>query len=466
MVVNGAGNDLGGQMSMNKRSTVLLAASLFSAAPAARAETLKDALAQAYGNNATIAAQRFTQRATDEQLPQALSGWHPTASLTGDITRGRQYFDFGGSAVQMLTNRTATLQLDQPLYRGGAVDADIDRAKAVIAGGQAELDTIEQAQLLAAAIAYLDVFRDQGVVELNRALVGVLTVNRQNVDSTFRAGTATETDTSQASARLSGAISGRLGAESQLATSLANFRNLVGDAAGALDPPILLGQVPANEDDALASAAAHNPSLRTAKQQVEAAQHQIDVVRGQLLPKLDGVIQAQHEDELFSKSVRLNSATIGLQATIPLYAGGADYAQIRAAHETASAAEKQLLQAERQIRQEVTTAWAALVAARAQRQNFQEQIKANEVALRDTDREVAVGTRTRLDVLNAQQELFGSRVNLVAAEHDIFAASFRLETALGGFTPAALGLDVADYDPARHLDAVKDKWFGTTPPAE
>src|SRR5277367_2921834 len=110
---------------MSRGAAAALMAGLVMAG-SARAETLKEALATAYNANATIQAQRFSQRATDEQLPQALGGWRPTASLTGDVTRGRQYFDFGGSPVQMLTNRTATVQLDQPLYRGGGVDADIE----------------------------------------------------------------------------------------------------------------------------------------------------------------------------------------------------------------------------------------------------------------------------------------------------------------------------------------------------
>ena len=447
---------------MTRGSTALALAGLMMAGNA-QCETLKEALAAAYTANATIQAQRFSQRATDEQLPQALSGWRPTASLSGDVTRGRQYFNFGGSPVEMLTNRTATVELDQPLYRAG-VGADIERAKAAIAGGRADLDAVEQAQLLDAALAYLDVFRDQKVVELNVNLVEVLTFNRKDVDATFRAGTATETDTSQAAARLSGAISGRLGAESQLKVSRAAFRTLVGDDAQALDQPVPLGLLPGTEEEAMVGAEARNPAIRSAIQKLEAARQQVDVVRAQLLPKLDGVIQAQHEDELFSKSVRLNSATIGVTASVPIYEGGTVYAQTRAARESVSAADKQQLQTRREVRQDVSGAWAALAAARAQRQNFIDQIKANEVALRDTGKEVAVGTRTRLDYLNAEQELFGSRVNLAVAEHDILAASFRLEAAMGDFTPAALGLDVAPYDPSTHLDAVKDKWVGTTPP--
>jgi outer membrane protein len=318
--------------------------------------------------------------------------------------------------------------------------------------------------LLAAAVAYLDVFRDQGEVELNRNLVQVLTVNRQNVDSTFRAGTATETDTSQAAARLSGAVSGQLGAESQLATSRARFRDVVGRDPGTLGAPAVLGQVPPTEDEAVSLALSRNPALLATKKQLEAAQHQVDVVRGNLLPKLDGIATVEHEDELFSKAVRLNSAVVGVEATIPLYEAGRVYSQVRQAHEAVSQADSLVTQTERDIREQVSTAWNALTAARAQQRNFHDQIRANEVALRDTEREVDAGTRTRLDTLNAQQELFSSRLNLVIAEHDMVVASFQLEAAAGGFTPEALGLDVQHYDPTAHLEAVRDKWFGTEPP--
>jgi outer membrane protein len=425
-------------------------------------ETLSDVLATAYRDNAAIAAQRFALRGADEQVPQALAGWRPTVSLTGEVTRGRQFFNFAPPTVQDLTNRVYAFQITQPIYHADTA-ADIDRAEATVASGQQQLSSVEQQQLLTAAIAYLDVFRDQGTVALTRNLVQVLTVNRENVESTFRAGTATETDTAQAAARRSGAVSGQLGAESQLATSLAKFRDVVGSDAGTLAPPTVLGQVPPTEDEAAALALARNPLLLAARRQLDAAHHQVDVARGKLLPKLDGIAQAEHEDELFAKGVRLNSATIGVQVTVPLYEAGSDYSQIRAAKEAVSQAESLITQAERDTRQQVGSAWNALGAARAQQQNFHEQIRANEVALRDTEREVDAGTRTRLDVLNAQQELFSSRINLLIAEHDTVVASFQLETAVGGFTPEALGLDVPRYDPAKHLDAVRDQWVGTEP---
>ena len=448
---------------LNARALPVLLTIVF-ASPAA-AEGLTDTLADTYVGNATIQSQRYSLRGTDERLSKAEAGWRPQVSLTGSIARGPQEFVFVPVHDQWLTARNVALQILQPLYRGGGTVAGIAQAKAEIGAGQAELSDVEQQQLYAAASAYLDVYRDQRLVELSRNLVDVLDVNEKNVQSTFRAGAATETDTSQAAARLEGAVASRLAAEGEFATSRANFKAIVGRDPGALEAPTLIGQLPAGEADAQAVALAQHPALLAARQRIEAASHKVDVVRAELLPKVDAVGTLTHEDDAFTRGDRLNSASIGVQASIPLYEGGGTYSDIRAAREAVAQEQKTELQTERDVARQVTAAWNRLAAARAQQDQFKAQIEANQVALRTTGDQVTAGTRTRLDLLNAEQELFSSRVNLVAAQHDTYEASFQLELAAGVFTPKALGLAVETYDPTRHLDQVKGKWIGTMPPA-
>ena len=449
---------------MSKTRALSALLTLFVASPAL-AESLTDTLTDTYTGNATIQAQRYGLRGTDERLPRAESGWRPSVTLNGSITRGPQEFVFVPVHDQWLTARNVTLQILQPLYRGGGTVAGIAQAKAEIGAGQAELSDVEQQQLYAAAAAYLDVYRDQRLVELSRNLVDVLDVNEKNVRSTFQAGAATETDTSQAAARLEGAVASRLAAEGEFATSRAGFKAIVGRDPGVLATPTLIGQLPQNEADAQALAAIQHPALSAARQRIEAASQRVDVARAQLLPKVDAVGLLSHEDDAFTRGDRMNSATLGVQASIPLYESGSAYAEIRAAREAVAQEQKTLLQTERDVARQVTAAWNRLVTARAQQDQFRAQIEANQVALRTTGDQVTAGTRTRLDLLNAEQELFSSRVNLVAAQHDTYEASFRLELAAGIFTPKALGLAVESYDPTRHLDQVKDKWIGTTPPA-
>jgi outer membrane protein len=447
---------------VNARALPVLLSMLM--ASTAHAESLLDTLADAYAGNATIQAQRYSLRGTDEKLSQANAGWRPSVTLNGSINRGPQEFVFVPVHDQWLTARNVALQILQPLYRGGGTVAGIAQAKAEIGAGQAELSDVEQQQLYAAATAYLDVYRDQSLVELSRNLVDVLDVNEKNVRSTFQAGAATETDTSQAAARLEGAVASRLAAEGEFAISRANFKSIVGRDAGTLAVPTLIGQLPTSEADAQAIATGQHPALIAARQRIEAATQKVQVLRAQLLPKLDAVGTLTHEDDAFTRGDRLNSASVGLQASIPIYEAGTAYSEIREAREAVSQQQKTELQTERDVARQVTEAWNRLAAARAQQDQYRAQIEANQVALRTTGDQVTAGTRTRLDLLNAEQELFASRVNLVVAQHDTYDASFRLELAAGVFTPKALGLAVETYDPTRHLDQVKDKWAGTMPP--
>jgi outer membrane protein len=432
----------------------------------AHADSLTAVLSDAYQGNATILAQRLRLRQTDEGLPEALAGWRPSVSLSGSIARAHQYFGLsfpGTTPIANLTPSAAALQVQQPLYHGGAIEAGITGARAAIDGGQATLLAVEAAGLLDAATAYLDVFRDGKLADLSQGLVEVLTLNRHDVRVTYDAGAATETDAAQAEARLQGAIAGKLAAAAQLATSRARFLNAVGREAGPLDPPASLGPLAATEAEAAGLAAEHNPDIEAARHALDQARSSVDAATAALLPKLDAVGIVQHADDYLLKGIRQNQAQIGLQAIVPLYEG-ADYARIRAAREGVAAAEKQQLATERQVRQTISAAWNALQAARAQQEEYRAEIAANQVALNDTVKEVAAGTRTRLDLLNAEQELFGSRVALVGAEHDALLAGFRLQAAEGVFTPSGLGLDTPDYDPARHAQAVGGKWWGTTPP--
>ncbi len=249
---------------------VSLALALGSLAVPAHADSLGNALSDAYNGNAAIQAQRYSLRQTDESVPQALSGWRPTVELSGQVSRQHQFLNLGGfPARETFTQENGGIQVTQPLYRGGATEAGTKAAEANVAAGEAQLADTEQSQLLAAAQAYLDAYRDQSDVGLAHNLQDVLTVNLRNVNSTYSAGAATETDTSQAEARLSGARAALLQSEGNLAISRAAFRTAVGrDPQGELARPALIGRLPATEAEAEAIALGTNPAVLAARQRL------------------------------------------------------------------------------------------------------------------------------------------------------------------------------------------------------
>ena len=110
--------------------------------------------------------------------------------------------------------------------------------------------------------------------------------------------------------------------------------------------------------------------------------------------------------------------------------------------------------------EEVTRAWEALITARAKIAAFESQVRAAELALDGVERETLFGLRTTLDVLDAEQELFTARVNLVGAERDAVVSGYWLKSTIGELTAEALGLPVERYDAGAHYRKVNDKWFG------
>jgi outer membrane protein len=245
---------------------------------------------------------------------------------------------------------------------------------------------------------------------------------------------------------------------------MAEFRTIVGRDPGSLDAPSALGHLPVGEAEAEAQALTSNPKIFAARYRVAADKQKVRSLLGQLLPQVNAIAEWQDVDNYLASHIRLNSLSVGVEASIPLYQAGYNYSQIREARDRWAADDKLEIEAEREVRQQVDAAWEDVISAKAQQQSYNAQIHANQIALNDTIKEVTVGTRTRLDTLNADQELFQSQVDLVGADHDELLATFQLETAIGAFTPQALGLDVAPYDPGPARNAVSREWFGTQPP--
>jgi outer membrane protein len=431
----------------------------------ARAQTLPEAMAAAYQNNPALLAQRARLRAIDEGVPQALAGWRPTITFTSEYGFRDQRTD-GLSTVNpqssdgVLHPFTSALTLAQPIYRGGRTAADTESAEANVRAGRADLASAEQAIFQQVATAYMDVLRDQAVVELTRNNERILTERLTQTEARFSVGEITRTDVSQAVARLARARSDRISAEGALALSRANFQRAVGDPPGALKDPAPLGQAPKNEAEAQTAAAVENPDLQAAAFREEAARSDVRSAVGGLLPtvSLNGSMTRSEESSQRDVTTEVWRATA--QFSMPLYEAGATYSLVRQRRETRLQRQLDVDDRRRQVRESVTRAWEAVETARGNITALQAQVEANRVALDGVTQEAEVGARTTLDVLDAEQELLDSQVNLVRAKRDEFVAGVQLRAATGRFDARNIGLAVDLYDPTKHYGDVRNKWFG------
>ncbi len=434
------------------------------------AETLVEALALAYQTNPDLEARRAALRAADEGVIRATTGFLPSLTGNGNFTKQNrvttQSSDLFGSTRSDTTafNKFYEARLDQSLFRGLQTVNDRKRAKSLVFAARAQLASAEQTVLLDAVTAFMDVVRDEAVLRLRDNNVEVLTRQLEATRDRFRVGEITRTDVAQAEARLAGAVSARIAAAADLAASRARYRQVIGQQPGTLENP-KVPELPANLDDALERAVGANPEIAIAQYTEEAAGYEVDKATGALLPTVDAFATINRftgQAAFGAVTVNIASTTkaVGLQLKVPFYQGGAEYADIRRAKQLRSQRRLEVASARRRIRSQVRTAWERYRAALSSIESTSTQVHANEVALEGVRQEASVGSRTTLDVLDAEQELLDSRVQLVRATRDEVVAAYSLLSAVGALTVKDLNLPVEEYDPERYYRQVRHKLFG------
>lgn len=445
-----------------------LVVGLFCGVGAAQSQTLTEAFAYAYNNNPQLLAQRAQLRATDESVPQALANWRPTVNFNASagFTRGGSVSSASGvdtpTQFGSFVSKATSVTLTQNLYRGGRTEAQTRQAINTVQAQRAQTLATETSVFQAVAQAYLDTVRDQTLLEVARNNEQVLRRQLEATRDRFRVGEVTRTDVAQAESSLAQATAQRINAEGTLETSRAEYTAAVGHAPGRLMQPRERPVLPATREEALALASNNNPNVISAGFNELAARDNIDVVRGQLLPQISvvGTLSRSVAPSFSLKSSRIDSATVTAQMTMPLYEGGAIYSQTRQAEQTVGQRRSQVDVARRQSVQTATQNWETLQAARASIASFGAAVRAAQIALEGTQQEALVGSRTVLDVLIAEQQLFTTQSQLVTAQHDAALAEFNLAAATGRLIAPELKLPVKLYDMDRHYREVKDKWLG------
>jgi TolC family type I secretion outer membrane protein len=443
-----------------------------------QAQTLTDALAEAYNTNPQLLAQRALLRATDEQVPQALSFWRPQVTFTGQVGLNTSALQtppvspslnglgqiVSSSDRRHIITRPDLVQFQaiEPVYRGGRTVAQTRQAINTVESTRAQTLAVETSVFQAVAMAYLDVVRDQALVEVDRNNVEVLRKQLEATQDRFRVGEVTRTDVAQAEAALAQAQGTLVTQQGTLEISRAEYVRAVGHPPGRLMLPRERPVLPATREEALSLATNNNFSVISAKFAELAARDNIDVVRGQLLPQISvvGILDRSYDQSATFKGALLNSAQITAQLTMPLYEGGAIYSQTRQAQQTVGQRRSQVDDARRAAVQTAAQFWSTLQAARASISSFAAAVRAAQIALEGTQQEALVGTRTVLDVLIQNQTLLQTQSQLVTAQHDAALAEFNLASAVGRLIAPELNLPVRLYDMEQHYREVKDKWIG------
>lgn len=414
-------------------------ASVLGAGGAAGAQTLEETLVSAYQTNPSLAAQRARLSQTEEGYVQARAGRLPTVSASADVSEQETW---GGAFNVRNGDLGYGVSLNQPLYRGGRIDGSIDAALARVEAGRRSLRSAEQGVLLSAVAAHAEVVRDRQIVAIRSNNVDVLAEQLRAARDRFEVGEITRTDVAQAEARLSGARAQLSAAQAGLAASRAAYARVTGvepTDPEAVEPAAALPEALA---DAAEVALSTNPDLRAAQFQEIAAEQGVRIARGAMRPDVSVSASASEGRASDFTGQAQGSATVRAQVSVPIFTGGLNRSRVREARAAADEARLSQLTVRRQVIEGVTNAWNNYLAAQAVIRSSREAVRANEIAFEGVEQEAFVGLRTTLDVLNAEQELLNSRLELVRAERDLTVAAYALLQAMGILDARRLGLPV------------------------
>ncbi|WP_188608295.1 TolC family outer membrane protein [Chelatococcus reniformis] len=426
---------------------------------------MNGALAKAYLGNPTLNAQRAGVRATDETVPIAKAGMRPQVNATSSIGYSYLNNQGNGGGSSDLWPGSIGVSVTQQIYDGQRTKNSVRQAESNVFGARENLRNQEQNTLLSGATAYMNVLRDTATVNLQRNNVEVLQEQLRQTQDRFNVGEVTRTDVAQAEAALASGRSQLSVAEANLKTSIAQYRQVIGIEPRQLAPGRSIENLlPKTLDRSIVLALSEHPAINAAMHGVDAAELQVKVAQSALLPQLGLTSSLARAWNSLTPGDARTSASVVAQLTVPIYEGGQVYAQTRQAKETAGQARINVDVARDQVRQALVSSWSALEAAKAQIDAATAQVQANEIALAGVREEAKVGQRTTLDVLNAQQLLLNSRVQLVSAQRDRVVNSYSVLSSIGKLSSRTLALSVTQYDSKTHYKQVKDKWIGLDTP--
>ncbi len=442
------------------KAVFLAGIAFFAVQNVAFAETLAGALSGAYHNNSTLEAERARQRGTDELVPQALSGWRPTITAQGSIAHDltNSTNSFGITNYSATSPRSLSIQLSQPIFRGFKTVEGTAQAEANVRAGRQQLLSVEQTTLFNAVQAYMNVIQAREILSLRRKNVNVLQSQLNASNARFKAGELTRTDVAQSRATLSGAQGQVALAVANVQAAEANYKTVVGRAPGKLAMPRLASR-PKSLESAYRTAQETNPNILAAAQVQLAAEHNVNVIGGDLLPSINLQASASTSAEQSGPNSSATNALVQGVITVPIYEAGRVYSAVRQAKEAASQNRIQVISAVRNVRENVVNAWNAIISTGQNLVATRAQVTAANLALDGVRQEYQVGSRSTIDVLNTQQILVNAQISVVVAQHDQVVASYQLLGAMGHLTSQYLGIN-GRYDVKEHYNDVRNKWIG------
>ena len=429
----------------------------------ANADTITDALSAAYLSNPDLKAAGEALNVTNEQRPQALAGWLPTIQITQGATQQNYSPPGRFGPGYRLRDTPTSVQIVQPITRGGSEFARLRAAEDNIRAQRAALLSAEQTVLFNAASAYLSLWANTKILQYRTVNRDALRHLVSAIEQLVAVGDRTLADQALAQARLAQADANVDLARTAVDQARAVYLQVIGTVPGSLATPRSLSGMPPRLQDMVSVAQLSNPSVVSAYYADKAAAEQVKVQIGALLPSLSvqaNTTQDRYDYDPSGRNGLYTTANMTLQLTVPLYQGGAEYSAVRAAKKTELQLRYQLDSARTQAISTVQQTWAQREGNQAALSGLTTQVRAMTVAVDQYQRELAAGLRTILEVVDGYQDQVNAQIQLVQTQQSRIQNDYALLQSVGGLTARSLALPVQYYDPTGDYKRTKWRIFG------
>lgn len=419
-----------------------------------QAETLADALRTAYKNSHLLDQNQAVLRAADEDAAVAIAKLRPVVTYTAQYS-ARKYDNAAAGGTFTTPNfetdsAQQSLTASLLLYAGGRVRMGGDLARESVLATRAGLINVEQSVLLNAVTAYVDLQLKSEIVDLRASNTRLITKQLRAANDRFAVGEVTLTDVSVAEARLAAANAGLVAAQGDLNVAREAYKVAVGSYPSTLTRLPALPALPKSLDAARAIAQQNHPFVLQSQHQVKIADIQVAMAKAAFRPSLNASLGVSEDD------TGLGNANAALQLSQTIYNGGERSALYRKALAQKEAAASSLLQTSLTIDQNVANAWSGLQVAGASITANAAQIDAAQKAFDGVSEEASLGSRTTLDVLNAEQDLLAARSARLEVEANRYIGVYQLLAVMGQLTADKLNLGIPTYDVEAYAGAVKN----------
>lgn len=422
----------------------------------ARADTLADALVAAYRASNLLEQNQALLRVADEDVVQAQARLMPVVSfisrfLTSTSGTPDYRISFGVS-------------VDFPLIDFGRGALGVDLAREQVLSARAGLILVEQRVLLNAVAAFINLHSARQTLGLRVNNVALIDQQLNAARQRFELGDTTRTDVILAESRLAAAQAALAAAQGDVAVAREDYNFAVGRYPnGTAGAPPRLPRLPTSLAAAQAHARSHHPAILQAQHQVSAADIGTRIARTERFGSLTGSLGVEGvRTQAGGFQTQSGDVTASLSYGVTLYAGGRIASSERQSVARAEAARAGLNQTVAQVDQMVGIAWAQLQVARERLEASALQIAAAESAFQAVSAEAEFGTRTTLDVLDAEQELLDARSARILAAGSLQLAAYVLLDSMGQLTVQSLGLGIVTYDVEAYSAAFRTRQRGSS----